>query len=164
MPSIRHRRPVSLSLLALDLPTSASVETAATIYENDCDRFHILLAEPALNAIESSLMPGYRPPDGANATGDRSLWLELSPQRAVLTMQSGTGFHYRHLWEKGVYGISRYWLQEESGRGYEQIRLRNFTRCLTLSGRPVPDWVRLEYELWSQNLPLGRYVLNLEIF
>ena len=162
MSPIRHRRPVSLSLLSLDLPTSASIETAATIYENERDRFHILLAEPAVKAIEPVLMPGYAA--STETTGDRSLWLELSPQRAVLTMQSTSGFHYRHLWERGVYGISRYWLQEATDQGYEQIRLRNFTRSLTLSGRPVPDWVRLEYELWAQNLPLGRYVLNLEVF
>ena len=51
MSPIRHRRPISLSLLSLDLPTAASIETSATIYENERDRFHILLAEPAVKAV-----------------------------------------------------------------------------------------------------------------
>jgi hypothetical protein len=50
----------------------------------------------------------------------------------------------------GAYGISRYWLRSESMKGNEQMRLRNFTRSLNLVGRPLPEHLRVEYELWSQ--------------
>jgi hypothetical protein len=62
-----------------------------------------------------------------------------------------------------MYGISRYWLQNESLNGHNQIRLRNFTRNLTLTGKPLPEHLRLEYELWSDKIQLGRFILNLEI-
>ncbi len=48
-------------------------------------------------------------------------------------------------------------------RNSEQMRLRNFTRRLTLVGRPFPQQLRIEYELWSEKLQLGNYILNLEI-
>jgi hypothetical protein len=70
---------------------------------------------------------------------------------------------YRHLWEPGVFGISRYWLQGDSLKGYESLRLRNYTRSLKLDGRPLPQHLQLEYELWSAKVPLGHYVLNLQI-
>jgi hypothetical protein len=43
------------------------------------------------------------------------------------------------------------------------MRLRNFTRSLTLTGRPLPEHLRVEYELWSAKVQLGHYILNLEI-
>ncbi|TAF52944.1 MAG: hypothetical protein EAZ60_22060 [Oscillatoriales cyanobacterium] len=70
---------------------------------------------------------------------------------------------YRHCWERGMYGLSRYWLQGESLATPEQLRLRNFTRNLTLTGKPEPQHLRLEYELWSEKVQLGQYILNLEI-
>lgn len=157
-----HRRPVRLSLVSTDLPVWYTVETAATLYQKDQERFHLLLSEPSLPEWESEL----------TTTGDtnqpksetlRHLWLEISPYRVIMTMQENGRLSYRHLWERGVYGISRYWLQSESSQGYESLRLRNYTRTLTLQGRPLPHHLRLEYELWSEKLPLGRYVLNLEI-
>jgi hypothetical protein len=157
-----HRRPICLSLVSTDLPVWSTVEAAATLYQKDQERFHLLLSEPA--------PPEWQPE--LTTTGDtnqrksdtrRLLWLEISPYRVIMTMQTNGRLSYRHLWERGVYGISRYWLQSESSQGYESLRLRNYTRTLTLQGRPLPHHLRLEYELWSEKLPLGRYVLNLEI-
>ncbi|MDY7022780.1 MAG: hypothetical protein SWJ54_15735, partial [Cyanobacteriota bacterium] len=93
----------------------------------------------------------------------RLLWLEVSPYRAVMTMQGNTKYSYRHLWQKGMYGISRYYLQTESETIPNQFKLRNFTRNLELGGSPFPEYFRLEYELWSEKLQLGRYVLSLDI-
>ena len=51
----------------------------------------------------------------------------------------------------------------DSGNLPSQLRLRNFTRNFQLTGYPLPEHLRLEYELWSQKVCLGRYVLNLEV-
>lgn len=157
-----HRKPVSLSLVSTDMPIWSVVETAATIYQKDRDRFHLLLNEPAiyekvapLGAPEVATLP--------TAAATRLLWLEFSPYRVIMTMQGNGPFSYRHLWERGMYGLSRYWLQGDSFGKNDQIRLRNFTRSLTLTGKPLPELLRLEYELWSEKLQLGRYILNLEI-
>ena len=80
-----------------------------------------------------------------------------------MTMQGNGEYSYRHLWERGMYGISRYWIQNKTDGATDQMRLRNYTRSLTLTGRPIPDYLRLEYELWSGKVQLGRYILNLEI-
>jgi hypothetical protein len=80
-----------------------------------------------------------------------------------MTMQGNSKFSYRHLWQKGMYGLSRYYLQGQSESLPNQIRLRNFTRDLTLVGYPLPEFLRLEYELWSEKLRLGNYVLLLKI-
>ena len=157
-----HRRPICLSLVSTNLPVWSTVEAAATLYQKDQERFHLLLSEPAPPEWEPEL----------TTTGDtnqrksdtrRLLWLEISPYRVIMTMQANGRLSYRHLWERGVYGISRYLLQSESPQGYNSLRLRNYTQSLTLEGRPLPHHLRLEYELWSEKLPLGRYVLNLEI-
>jgi|SRR4028118_79396 hypothetical protein len=157
-----HRRPVRLSLVSTDLPVWYTVETAATLYQKDQERFHLLLSEPSLPEWEPEL----------TTTGDtnqpksetlRHLWLEISPYRVIMTMQENGRLSYRHLWEKGVYGISRYWLQNDSLQGHESLRLRNYTLGLKLEGHPLPQHLQLEYELWSERVQLGRYVLNLQI-
>jgi hypothetical protein len=157
-----HRKPVSLSLVSTDLPIWSVVETAATVYQKDNERFHLLLHEPAIidrepleNQEELITLPAALKP--------RLLWLEVSPYRVIMTMQGNGNYSYRHLWERGMYGISRYWLQSDSLVIPGQFKLRNFTRKLLLTGRPLPDYLRLEYELWSDKLQLGHYVLNLEI-
>ncbi len=132
------------------------VETAATIYQKERDRFHLLLNEPIIRGWEADPQP-----EPLKET--RLLWLEISPYRIVATMQENGAFSYRHLWENGMYGISRYWLRGAAGRSYSQMRLRNYTRSLTLTGQDIPEHLRLEYELWSNKIQLGRYVLNLEI-
>ncbi|MEB3211025.1 MAG: hypothetical protein VKL39_06700 [Leptolyngbyaceae bacterium] len=150
--------------MAFDLPVWSVTETAATVYQKERDQFHILLTEPAIreqsrgNWLDNddvlTLSAEYPP---------RLLWIEVSPYRMTMTMQGNGRFSYRHFWEQGVYGLNRYWLQRGAGDRSEQIKLRNFTRSLSLEGSPLPEHLRLEYELWSGNLRLGHYVLNLEI-
>lgn len=157
-----HRKPVSLSLVSTDLPIWSVVETSATLYQKDKDRFHLLLTEPAI--CESTHNYGH--PEVATlpkAATTRLLWLEFSPYRAIMTMQGNGLYSYRHLWERGMYGLSRYWLQSQSIGRNDQMRLRNFTRSLSLIGKPLPEHLRVEYELWSEKVQLGRYILNLEI-
>lgn len=156
-----HRKPVCLSVVSTDLPFWSVVETAATLYQKDRERFHLLLSEPVISDRE----PANPSPEVATlpAKTSRLLWLEISPYRVIMTMQGNGQFSYRHLWERGMYGISRYWLQSDSLGANSQMRLRNFTRNLTLIGKPLPEHVRLEYELWAEKVQLGRYILNLDI-
>jgi hypothetical protein len=78
-------------------------------------------------------------------------------------MQGNGQFSYRHLFEPSVYGVSRFWLQDNELRFGRQMRFRNFTRNLHVKGSPLPRFLLLEYELWSEQLKLGDYLLNLEI-
>jgi hypothetical protein len=78
-------------------------------------------------------------------------------------MQGNGQVSYRHFWEQGVYGVSRYWLPTESLQPSDPIRLRNFTTNLSLNGHSLPEHLRLEYELWGEKVQLGCYILNLEI-
>ncbi len=156
-----HRRPVSLSIVSTDLPVWSGVQTIATIYQRDHERFHLLLTEPKVAISQEQSDQGSTPPD--RLPTPRLLWLEMSPYRITMTMQGDGKLSYRHLWERGVYGISRYWLQgSQSGQG-SRLQLRNFTRQLTLDGKTLPERLHLDYELWSDKLQLGSYVLNLEI-
>lgn len=154
-----HRRPVCLSLVSTDLPIWSNVETAATLYQKDQERFHLLLNEPSIPDQDTEQPLETDLPDSKR----RLLWLEISPYRVIMTMQESGKWSYRHVWEPGVYGISRYWLQGSSLKGYELLRLRNYTRSLTLVGRPLPQHLCLEYELWAEKVQLGCYVLNLQI-
>ena len=54
------------------------------------------------------------------------------------------------------------WYAESPQPGYA-FRLRNYTRSLQLEGNNFPEYLRLEYELWSDNLILGHYVLHLQV-
>lgn len=164
-----HRKPVCLSLISTDLPFWSVVETAGTLYQKDTNRFHLLLTAPPLitcelaidDAIQDTLTP--RKTKAYTPTSPRVLWLEISPYRIIMTMQGNEQVSYRHFWEQGVYGVSRYWLPTESIQPNHPIRLRNFTKHLSLSGHPLPEHLRLEYELWGENVQLGQYILNLEI-
>lgn len=162
-----HRKPVCLSLISTDLPLWSVVETAATLYQKDSDRFHLLLTAPHLKNSEATNYQNqeteYPSCNIPSPSGPRILWLEISPYRVTMTMQGNGQLSYRHFWEQGVYGVSRYWLPIESLQPHEPIRLRNFTRNLTLTGHPLPEHLRVEYELWSGKVQLGSYILNLEI-
>ena len=81
-----------------------------------------------------------------------------------MTMQGKDRLAYRHYWERGVYGISRYWLNGSDDREGQSFRLRNYTRSLQLEGSPLPKHLRVEYELWSEKVLLGHYVLHLEVY
>lgn len=164
-----HCHSVSLSIVSTDLPIWSVVKTEATLYAKDQDRFHLLLTEPKV--LDYSAPQDWNDPEAQQVQGvslqtantPRLLWLELSPYRVIMTMQGNGKFSYRHFWEQGVYGLSRYWFQGESHGGPEQLRLRNFTRLLMLKGRSLPEQLQLEYELWSDRVQLGSYVLTLEI-
>ncbi|MCM0588982.1 MAG: hypothetical protein HEQ35_08005 [Gloeotrichia echinulata IR180] len=164
-----HRKPVCLSLISTDLPVWSVVETAGTLYQKDTDRFHLLLTAPPL--ISSKMATSLSPEDKVAQqtskvfapSSPRILWLEISPYRVIMTMQGNGQVSYRHFWEQGVYGISRYWLPTESLQPNDPIRLRNFTKAMTLTGNPLPEHLRVEYELWSEKVQLGCYILNLEI-
>jgi hypothetical protein len=156
-----QRKPVSLSVISTDLPICSTIETAATLYHKDRDQFHILLHEPAIIDREPSGIDDL--PILPTTSKPRLLWLEVSPSRIIMTMQGNGKYCYRHVWERGVYGICRYWLQNDTLTLHHQLRLRNFTRDLIIKGKPLPDYLRLEYELWSEQLRLGHYVMELEI-
>ncbi len=156
------RKPVSLSVVSVDLPVRSLVETAATLYQKDSEQFHLLLHEPEIFDGEPETMNPT--PLQTEPQKPRLLWLEVSPYRAVMTMQGNSKYSYRHLWQNRMYGISRYYLQTNAETVPNQFRLRNFTRKLELGGSPFPEYLRLEYELWSETIQLGRYVLSLEIY
>lgn len=155
---IAHRRPVCLSLLSTDLPILSTIETAATLYQKDREKFHLLLDRPqiARSPVEAST--------SQTQVAKGLLWLEISPYRIIMTMQGNSQLAYRHFWEKGVYGMSRYWLNHNPAQANYSFRLRNFTRSLKLEGQPLPQYLRVEYELWSAKVQLGHYVLHLEIY
>lgn len=161
-----HRKLVYLSLVSIDLPVWSVMETAATLYQKERDRFHLLLTAPPQkdNSFISFAEP-YEPESTKiqGPTGPRILWLEISPYRVIMTMQGNSQLSYRHFWEKGVYGVSRYWLPNESLEPQQPIRLRNFTNDFELVGHCIPEYLRVEYELWTGKIQLGRYVLNLEV-
>lgn len=167
-----HRKSICLSFVSTDLPIWSVVETAATLYQKDQERFHLLLPEPIIQDRAITVETAEASPS-QNGTPDsetlpptptpRLLWLEISPYRVIMTMQGNGRFSYRHFWEQGVYGLSRYWLQSDLLSGSGQMRLRNFTRSLKLEGKDLPHHLRIEYELWSEKVQLGTYVMNLEI-
>jgi hypothetical protein len=181
---LTHRRlPASLSVVALDLPVRSAFETIVTLYQRAPQRFHVLIDVPnsTFDSPGVTATPAYpsdntdrspkpaRSPSPAIEAQSRLLWLEISPNRVIFTSQSKTGLSYRHMWERGTYGISRYWLNHPTSASSQdttdsdRMRLRNFTRSLDLTGRDYPEHLRLEYELWSQQLKLGTYVLDLDI-
>jgi hypothetical protein len=157
-----HRRPVCLSLVSTDLPLWSVIETAATLYQKDQERFHLLLTEPPIQDWEPNTADPAEQA-GKSTPPPRLLWLEISPYRVIMTMQGNGKLSYRHFWEQGLYSISRYWLQSEQSTQSGQLHLRNFTRSLILKGKPLPEYLRVEYELWSEKVQLGRYVLSVEI-
>ncbi|MGB0562513.1 MAG: hypothetical protein ACPGVO_12030 [Spirulinaceae cyanobacterium] len=154
----RHRRPISLSWTAIDLPVQADVETLATLYPKDRDRFHLFLRYPPLaqTAPDAAIAPPL-------ATQGGLLWLEISPHRVIMTLQGRNYQGYRHFWERGVYGRSRYWVQSDEVRCHSALCLRNFTRSLQLHTPYLPQYLHLEYELWSGQLSLGCYQLEIDI-
>jgi hypothetical protein len=160
---LTHRRlPVCLSLISYDLPLWSVLETSAALYQKNDEQFHVLLTEPL---VQDPSFPEDR--EGGNVAAPsrtpRLVWLEISPYRVTMTMQGNGNLSYRHFWEEGVYGLSRYWLQSHGLSSGEHMRLRNFTRQLNLTQEDSLQTLRIEYELWAQTVQLGHYVLNLEI-
>ncbi|BAQ66444.1 hypothetical protein GM3709_3209 [Geminocystis sp. NIES-3709] len=140
------------------------LDAIATLYQRDNGRFHIVL-----NNVEFSKITDdtnfYFPTEEGEESQKNLIWLEISPFRVIMTQQSKNGVNYRHYWEKGIYGKTRYWLNdnEEGEKPSNSIYLHNFTRNFTLKGKSIPESLRIEYELWSNRLNLGHYVLHLEV-
>jgi hypothetical protein len=164
------RRPISLSLYSMDGLIESEIETVGTLYQKGDDRYHLLLTEPVVQDSPWSLIPQHAATPRletvvatSTPSTPRLLWIEFSPHRVTMTMQGNGQFSYRHLFEPHVFGVSRYWLQTQSAQQSQQFRLRNFTRHLHVKGHPTPCHLLMEYELWSEQLCLGQYVLDLEI-
>lgn len=152
-----YRRPVCLAWLSTDLPIWSTFHTAGTLYQKEPEVFHLLLHQP---------IPLNSTPQLSDTTEPQQkglLWLEISPYRIIMTMQGNAKLGYRHFWEPGVYGLSRYWLSSEENGNHGTLRLRNFTNYLQLQGHPLPTRLEIEYELWSAQVQLGSYVLQLNI-
>ena len=49
-----QRKPVCLSLISTDLPVQSVVETAATLYQKDSQRFHLLLNAPPIKTEQEA--------------------------------------------------------------------------------------------------------------
>lgn len=156
------RRPVCLSLSSADTAFISEIETVGTLYQKDCDRYHLVLTEPLVTE-NHELFPFTVPSHTTAVPTPRLLWIEFSPYRVALTMQGNGQYSFRHAFEPGVYGTSRFWLQDDHLDLGAQMRLRNFTRFLHLKGNPLPRFLILEYELWAANLRLGEYRLDLEV-
>ena len=153
---INRYQTVYLSFISTDLPVWNVIEASASLYQKDPERFHLLLNQQNL------------PYSAGNEDGDKFnqglFWLEITPYRVILTMQSNNQLSYRHFWEKGVYGVSRYCLNNNSPeQPSKSLRFRNFTRYLKVEQDTYPQSVRIEYEMWSDKLKLGSYILHLDI-
>ncbi len=153
-----YRKSVCLSLVSTNLPVGHQLESTAYIYQKDREKFHLLLN---LHNILPSSAIAATSKEAISKQG--LLWLEISPYRAIMTMQRNKGSSYRHFWEPGIYGVSRYWLNDNKLKNSNSLRLRNYTRYLKLDSCPLPTSLRIEYELWSGKLPLGSYNLRLDI-
>ncbi|ACK65976.1 conserved hypothetical protein [Rippkaea orientalis PCC 8801] len=153
-----HRCPISLALISTDLPILSTIETSATLYQKDHRQFHLLLDQ------SDNLESGAEQEENSSiGTAKQLLWLEISPSRVIMTLQGKEQFCYRHFWETGIYGLSRYWLNNDEGELTDAFRLRNYTRSLSLEGKDLPDYLRVEYELWSGRVQMGNYILHLEV-
>ena len=80
-----------------------------------------------------------------------------------MTMQSNSRLSYRHFWETGIYGTSRYCLNSELNEKGQLIQLRNFTKQLHIVQSQTLEKVRIEYEVWSGPTLLGSYLIHLHI-
>ncbi|MCY7393804.1 MAG: hypothetical protein LH647_20585 [Leptolyngbyaceae cyanobacterium CAN_BIN12] len=161
------RRPIHLSFSSADGLLVSELETMGTLYQKERDRYHLVLTEPLVmdwdtrsQVLEASAVTTLTT---TAVPTPRLLWIEFSPYRVTMTMQGNGQFGYRHLFEPGVLGLSRYFLQEDGVYPNRELRLRNFTRNLHVKGNPLPSYLLLEYELRCDRLQLGQYTLNLEI-
>jgi len=159
---INRYKTVYLSFISTDLPIWNVIEATASLYQKDQDRFHLLLNQQNLPHSVSPLIDADL--DNGQADCNQGLfWLEISPYRIMMTMQSNSKLSYRHFWERGVYGVSRYCLNTDPTEPSRSLRFSNFTRYLQVEGSPFPKNLRIEYEMWSEKVRLGCYVLHLDM-
>jgi hypothetical protein len=155
-----HRKPVYLSFISIDLPIWSTIETTAFLYQKDKEKFHLLLSQQNKSRSNSEL-PSYQ--NLAKTPKKELIWLEITPNRVVMTMQGQGKLSYRHFWQEKVDGVSRYLLEGDSPEQATSFRLRNYTRSLHLERNPLPTKLRIEYELWTAKVQLGSYVMHLDI-
>ena len=153
---VNRYQTVHLSFISTDLPIWQVIEAQASLYQKDQERFHLLLNQQNL---PHSVIPA----SDQEKSKQGLFWLEISPYRVMMTMQSNARLSYRHFWEQGIYGVSRYCLNTDPDQPSQSIRFRNFTRYLKVENNPFPKNVRIEYEMWSARVHLGSYILHLEI-
>ncbi len=153
---VNRYQTVYLSFISTDLPVWSVIEAKASLYQKDRERFHLLLNQ-------QNLPRSIAPTAEQNKFEQGLFWLEISPYRVIMTMQSNGKLSYRHFWEKGIYGVSRYCLNAGSDQPSKSIRLSNFTRYLKVDNDPFLRNVRIEYEIWSAKVYLGSYILHLDI-
>jgi hypothetical protein len=154
---VNRYQTVYLSIISTDLPIWNVIEASASLYQRDQERFHLLLHQQNL---PDTVSPSVSEQDHTN---QGLFWLEISPHRVMMTMQSNGRLSYRHFWEKGVEGASRYYLSGCVEQPIKSIRLRNFTRYLRVENDLYPRSVRIEYEIWSAQVQLGSYVFHLNV-
>lgn len=152
---VNRYQTVYLSFISTDLPVWNVIEAKASVYQKDRERFHLLLNQQDL--------PYSTTPTSSQQSEQGLFWLEISPYRVMMTMQSNGKLSYRHFWEKGIYGVSRYCLNTALDQPSQSLRFRNFTRYLQVNNDPFPRNVRIEYEMWSAKVHLGSYILHLDI-
>jgi hypothetical protein len=155
-----HRKLVYLSLTSIDLPIETKMESTAFLYQKDREKFHLLLRQQNESQSNSKIEDNLnsKPPDRKQL-----IWLELSPSKIVMTMQGKEKLSYRHFWQESLNGVSRYSLNGDSSDPTMSFRLRNFTRSLYLETNPLPKKLKVEYELWTEKVQLGVYLLQLDI-
>ena len=152
---INRHQTVYLSFISTDLPVWNVIEATASLYQKDRDRFHLLLNQQNL--------PHSVSPNNQKKCDRGLFWLEITPYKVMLTMQSNNRLSYRHFWEKGIYGISRYCLNTNPDEPNKSLRFRNFTRYLKVEQDTYPTSVRIEYEMWSEKAQIGSYILHLDV-
>lgn len=161
---LTEHRSVSLSYISTNLEILVHLDGIATLYPRDNDKFHVVLNNVEFGKVLDSVGRDFA--TNNNSQNSRNLlWLEISPYRVIMTQQNRDGVNYRHFWERGIYGKSRYWINGDYDGNNRQncLHLRNFTRSLTLVNKSNSKSLRIEYELWSNHLNLGNYILHLEI-
>jgi len=166
-----HQTSVCLSFLSKDLLVCSTLEAIGTLYQKDRQSFHLVFNEtnPPQSIVTKSESKGMsrgkfpENPLRPFESHSRLLWLEISPFRVIMTTQGEGKTGYRHFWERGVYGKTRFWLHDHDNNENYSFQLRNYTRYLKLEGYPLLTSLRLEYELWSSHFKLGEYILHLEI-
>ncbi len=152
---VNRYQTVHLSFISTDLPIWNIIEAKASLYQKDRERFHLLLDRQNLPHSASETK--------REQTEHGLFWLEISPYRVMMTMQSNSRLSYRHFWEQGIYGVSRYCINTSPEQPSQSLRLRNYTRYLKVNNDPFPQNVRIEYEMWSDKIHLGSYILHLDI-
>jgi len=153
---VNRSQTVSLSFVSTDSPTWNTIVAKASMFQKGEEEFHLLLERQTL---PHSTFPTMKETESRQGI----FWLDISPYRVTMTMQSNGKLSYRHFWERGIYGMSRYCLNTDPSQPSQSIRFQNFTRYLQVENDPFPRSVRIEYELWSANSCLGSYLMHVEI-